>query len=188
MVQGRGVTPLLWTMTRRCLVRHRWQTVLSVLGIALGVAVVVAVDLANESARRAFELSVEALTGRTTHQIVGGATGFDESVYTRLRVERGRRRSAPVVEGFVEVGDETIRLLGVDPLAELGFRPQPGGTGAGGVRRLLVEPATALLAAASAARLHPAPRTTPPRRQGGRGGPLVCAFEAYATGEPQARP
>ena len=148
------MTPLRWTMTHRYLMRHRWQTVLSVVGIALGVAVVVAVDLANESARRAFELSVETLTGGATHQIVGGATGFDESVYTRLRVERGMRQSAPVVEGFAEVGDETLRLLGVDPLAERGFRPEFGQTGPGVARRLMLDPATVLLSVATARRLH----------------------------------
>jgi putative ABC transport system permease protein len=41
-----------------------------VLGVALGVAVVVSIDLANASARRAFTLSSEAVTGRATHQVV----------------------------------------------------------------------------------------------------------------------
>ena len=38
----------------RHLGRHPWQVGLAVLGIALGVAVAVSIDLANESARRAF--------------------------------------------------------------------------------------------------------------------------------------
>ena len=37
--------------------RRPWQLCLAVSGIALGVAVYVGVDLANDSARRAFELS-----------------------------------------------------------------------------------------------------------------------------------
>jgi len=43
-----------------------------ILGITLGVAVAIAIDLANVSASRAFDLSTEAVAGRTTHQIIGG--------------------------------------------------------------------------------------------------------------------
>ncbi len=61
----------------RYLLRHRWQSVLMVLGIALGVAVMVAIDLANASASRAFVLSTETLTGKATHQIDGGTLGIE---------------------------------------------------------------------------------------------------------------
>jgi len=62
-----------------------------VTGLALGVAVVFAVDIANESAKRAFALSVDAVAGRTTHQLVSTGQGIDESIYSRLRVEMGLR-------------------------------------------------------------------------------------------------
>ena len=58
-----------------------------VLGIALGVAVVISIDLANASAGRAFALSTETVTGKTTHQIVGGPQGVDEKVYVNLRLQ-----------------------------------------------------------------------------------------------------
>ena len=54
---------------------HPWQFGLTMVGIALGVAVVSAVDLASQSARRAFELSSDAVLGRTSHQIVGVSRG-----------------------------------------------------------------------------------------------------------------
>ena len=62
----------------RYLFKHPWQTWLSILGITLGVAVVVAVDLANESASRTFILSMEHLPGRTTYQITAGPQGIPE--------------------------------------------------------------------------------------------------------------
>ncbi len=48
----------------RHLRRHPWQLGLAVLGIALGVAVTVSIDLANESARRAFARSLTPTTKR----------------------------------------------------------------------------------------------------------------------------
>ena len=63
---------LLWLSSARYLLNRPWQMALSVLGITLGVAVVVAIDLGNQSAKRAFSLSSDAVTGKATHQIVGG--------------------------------------------------------------------------------------------------------------------
>lgn len=104
------------------LARHPWQLGLAVLGICIGVAVMVAVDLANGSARKAFLLSMDALNGQATHQVVGGPAGLDEAVYRDLRVRHGLRAVAPVVTGYVSAGGETMRLLGIDVFAEREFR------------------------------------------------------------------
>ncbi len=112
----------------RHLGRHPWQVGLAVLGIALGVAVAVSVDLANESTRRAFALATEAVTGRATHQIVGGPSGVPEDFYRALRLELGTRPSVPVVAGDVAAADygRTFHVLGVDPFAEAPFRSYLG--------------------------------------------------------------
>jgi putative ABC transport system permease protein len=120
----------------RYLLRHPGQTVLMVLGIALGVAVMVAIDLANSAAARAFDLTTDSVAGRATHQIVGGPAGLDEAIYTRLRVEGGVELAAPVVSAYVsspQLGDRPIQLLGVDPFAEAPFRSYLAGPTAGSV-------------------------------------------------------
>ncbi len=112
----------------RYLVRHPWQSVLMVVGITLGVAVMVAIDLANVSASQAFDLSTEAVAGRATHQIVGGPQGLDETVYTTLRLtglQEDGIASAPILSDYVsspQLGNRPVQLLGVDPLAEAPFR------------------------------------------------------------------
>lgn len=158
---------LLFRASLRYLLRHPWQIGLCVLGVALGVAVVVAIDLANASASRAFALSTESVTGRATHQIVGGPSGLPEDLYRRVRVDLGLREAAPVVEGYVRatgLGDLTMRLLGVDPLAEGPFRPYlagaVGGRAESDLAALLAEPGTALLAEQTAARFGIAPGAT----------------------------
>ena len=83
------------------LLRHPWQLALSLLGIVIGVAVIVAVDLANSSARKAFLLSMDAITGEATHQVIGGPDGVSEVVYRDLRMQHGITDVAPIVEGTV---------------------------------------------------------------------------------------
>ena len=107
-----------WRASVGYLVRHPWQLFLSMLGVGIGVAVIVAVDLANASARKAFLLSMDAVAGEATHQVIGGPRGLDETVYVDLRVEHGFVAIAPVVEGTVTINDASMQLLGVDLFAE----------------------------------------------------------------------
>ena len=109
---------LLTLSSLRFLNRHRWQSWLTVIGVMLGVTMVVAVDLANSSARRAFSLSLESIAGATTHQIIGGPLGIPESIYTQLRTELAIRTSLPLVTGQVTIAGEPFTLLGVDPISE----------------------------------------------------------------------
>ncbi|WP_342376769.1 ABC transporter permease [Myxococcus stipitatus] len=143
---------LLVRASLRHLGRHPWLTALSLVGIALGVAVVVSIDLASGSAMRAFERSTDAVAGRATHQLLGGTSGLPERVYRDLRVRPDAPVSAPVVEGYAQatVGDRrTLTLLGMDPFAEAPFRDFSSGA-SGDVSTLLTEPGTVLLSARAA--------------------------------------
>jgi putative ABC transport system permease protein len=104
------------------LLRHPWQLGLSLLGISVGVAVIVAVDIANASARKAFLMSMDTITGQATHQVIGGPRGVREDIYRSLRVEHGITAIAPIVEGTIFLGDARLALLGVDLFAEREFR------------------------------------------------------------------
>lgn len=119
------MSPFLIRLARRYLFRHPWQTILMILGITLGVAVAVAVDLANASASRAFTMSTESVAGKATHFIAGGPLGLDETVYTTLRRSGITAASAPVITAYVaspQLGGGLLQLLGVDPFAEAPFR------------------------------------------------------------------
>ena len=148
---------ILWRAGFRYLWRHPLQIMFAVLGVALGVAVVVAIDLANSSAERAFLLSADTLTGRTSHQIVGGPDGLPEQVYQQLRLSGQWRDTAPVVEGYATIPDRAglvLRILGVDPFAEAPFRSYSPSVGRQtAFARLLSEPSTALITRATAATL-----------------------------------
>ena len=151
--------PVLYRASFGYLLRHPWQLALALLGICIGVAVMVAVDLATESSRRAFTLSMDAINGEASHQIVAGPGGIDENLYRILRVEHGIRSIAPIVAGYVRYENTTLQLLGVDLFAEREFRnyslsgrsevsvvnsPATGGDAASLVSRILTTPGALL--------------------------------------------
>ncbi|MFO7661664.1 MAG: FtsX-like permease family protein [Chloroflexota bacterium] len=145
----------LYRLAWRRLRRRPLQYILFILGVAIGVALMVSIDLANGSARRAFALSTDAVTGKTTHRIIGGPTGLDEALYRRIRAEAGFSPAAPVVEGYVAVpalSDQPLRLIGIDPFAEPPFRSYfaPSGEESGlsldGLTTFLTEPNAVVVA------------------------------------------
>lgn len=109
----------------RTILKRRWQSLLMIVGIMLGVAVMVSIDLANASAGRAFELSAEAVTGKATHQIVSSGILLDEQVYVDLRRMGLTRLAAPVITAYVGVpalGPQPFQLMGIDPFVDGYFR------------------------------------------------------------------
>ena len=109
----------------RYLLRRPWSTALMIIGIMLGVAVAVAIDLANVSASRSFDLSVEAMTGRATHHIIGGPQGVEEQLYAGLKLSGAARLAAPIVLDYVtspQIGNRLLQLMGVDLFFEPPFR------------------------------------------------------------------
>lgn len=160
----------LYTNALRYLYRRPWQTILMVIGITLGVAVVIAVDVANESASLAFDLSTDAVAGRATHQIIAGSQGVPASLYVDLRLGGLAFPAAPVLAEFVaspQLGGVPLQLLGIDLFAEAPFRSYFGGEGGapGGLSSFLTRPGGILISRPLAERYGlgncPAPRPEP---------------------------
>jgi putative ABC transport system permease protein len=132
--QPHFATRTILTIGWRYLLRHPWQSALMILGITLGVAVVVAIDLANASASKAFDLSTEAVSGKATHQIVGGPNGLDERLYADLVQSGLNANLAPVISEYVyvpDLGSNLFQLLGLDPFADAPFRNYLGDSRSG---------------------------------------------------------
>lgn len=100
------------------------QLVLSIVGIALGVAVVIAIDLANSSAIRGFDISMETVSGKATHQI-RGSEFISDTLLKYVKNKFQINKAAPVIEKFVKLNVEkpiTLTFLGLDPFSERAFR------------------------------------------------------------------
>ena len=138
---------LLWQSSLRFLLKHPWHFLLSILGVALGVAMVISIDLSNSSAQRAFSLSAEALTGKATHQIQGSGDLLSDQVYRDLRLTAGYRNSAPVIDGYGRVQglDRTFQIMGVDPIAEGPFRDFSSQDGGIDLAKFITEQLTAVI-------------------------------------------
>jgi len=116
---------ILRALVLRPLLREKMRTALTILGIAVGVAVIVAIELSNQSAMRAFSESVDAVAGRANYTIVSEGGTLDESVLLKLQpLWDDGARFAPVidVEGVVEPSQIPVRILGVDLMSDLHFR------------------------------------------------------------------
>lgn len=113
---------LLWLQNLRGLWRRPGQLLVPVVGVGLGVASFVSLDLAKFSAAQSFERSTQVLVGRSTHSIVGSTGDVPDAVYVSVRRQFGLQASAPVVEGTVVASGRVFQLLGIDPLADREFR------------------------------------------------------------------
>src|SRR2546426_8684584 len=66
------------------ILQHRGRLALSLLAIALGVALGYAVQLINHAAILEFAAAVQTLSGEADLAVRGSRAGFDESLYPRL--------------------------------------------------------------------------------------------------------
>ncbi|MBK6797755.1 MAG: ABC transporter permease [Acidobacteria bacterium] len=104
---------------------HRLRTLLTLMGIALGVAVFFAVRTANLTLISSLTLTIEKLAGKATLQITGGEAGFPEAVWDTVRDTPGVRVAQPVIEVIANTAFEdegNLMVVGVDMLGDSELR------------------------------------------------------------------
>jgi putative ABC transport system permease protein len=109
----------IWIYTLRELRRRPGRTVLTFLGIALGLAVIVATRLAIQTARAAYGDMADGLAGQPALEVVSTAQGvFDADWADTLRGVPGVAAILPCLDGVVALasnrGNLSVRLLGID--------------------------------------------------------------------------
>jgi len=98
---------------------HWVRTVLTVVGVALGVATIVAVADINRSVSAAFEHMVAAVAGASALEVTSNSGAVDEALVATVAGTPGVRAAAGMVETFVgqaDRADESLYLLGMDVL------------------------------------------------------------------------
>ena len=101
----------------RPLRRDRTRTILTLLSIALGVAVVIAIELSGDAATGSFESSLTTLVGKVDYEISANG-GVDETYIAKLAGLPVNARFSPVIEQPVVIsGKGSTTLYGIDLIA-----------------------------------------------------------------------
>jgi putative ABC transport system permease protein len=110
---------LFWRMMIKPLAGEPVRTALTVLAVALGVAVVLAMELAGNAATGSFHSSLETLSGEQNFEVTA-AGGVSEDLAGKLAALPDDWRVTPRMEGFAVIADskKTLPLIGLDLIAE----------------------------------------------------------------------
>jgi putative ABC transport system permease protein len=110
---------LFYRLMARPLFREPVRTFLTILAIALGVAVVLAIDLAGVAATGSFRSSMETLAGDCDLEVVASG-GVPESVVGTLATLPYSIRVSPRMEDYAVIADtkKSLPLIGLDLVAE----------------------------------------------------------------------
>ena len=101
----------------RGLARHPVLLGLNIVSIALGVAVFLAIQIANRSATASFQAGIDLVAGRANLEVRGD---FPETLFPRIAALPGVRAATPLVEGLVTLPahpGEYLRIVGLDPFS-----------------------------------------------------------------------
>ncbi len=125
-IQSAAVTEaarLFYRLIGRPMAREPLRTGLTILCVAIGVAVVVAIDLAGEASAGSFRSSMESMQGSASYEI-SQVGGIPDSAFGRLSRLREPLRFAARVEGYATwvVTGERVPIFGVDLIGDEGLR------------------------------------------------------------------
>ncbi len=102
--------------------RHPLLALLNVLSVSLGIAVYLAIQIANHGANRSFAATVDLVAGKAQLEVRGEV---DEHLWPKIAHAPGISAATGVVEGIVTLPDlpgEYLRILGVDLFSGEPFR------------------------------------------------------------------
>jgi putative ABC transport system permease protein len=151
--------------------RHPMQLATLLIGLISATALWSGVQALNQQARISYDRAAATFGGVRTAMLVGrvGAT-FPQKLFVDFR--RAGWPVSPVLEGRVQIGGRSFRLLGIEPVtlpAEIGSAPA---IGRGGLQAFVTPPGQTLLAPETLSDLHLTEGATPPVSSGASLPPL----------------
>lgn len=113
-----GAARLFYRLIVRPIAAEPARNTLTILAVALGVAVVVAIELAGQAAAGSFHSSLESLAG-SNDLVIRGTAGVDERVLARLARLPYAFEFSPRIEDFAAIGGrgEALPFIGLDLIA-----------------------------------------------------------------------
>ena len=116
---------LFYRLIVRPLLREPARTLLTISAVALGVAVVLAIDLAGDAATGSFRSSMEALAGDNDLEVTASG-GVPEELVGTLATLPYPMRVSPRIEDYAVIADtkKSLPLIGLDLVAEASSHAQ----------------------------------------------------------------
>jgi putative ABC transport system permease protein len=112
---------LLRTISIPRMREHKARSTMTIMGVALGVAVLVAVHIVSDSVIAGVSATVDNIAGKADLQLSTASSGFDEALLDRIHATPGVYKATPVVQQPATILNEGARgdrllMLGVDLL------------------------------------------------------------------------
>jgi putative ABC transport system permease protein len=140
--------------------RHPMQLATLLVGLISATALWSGVQALNQQARLSYDRSAATFGGARTAMLVGGeGATFPQQLFVDLR--RAGWPVSPVLEGRVQIGGRSFRLLGIEPVtlpAEVGNTPAVGRSG---LQSFVLPPGETLVAPETLADLNLSEGATP---------------------------
>ena len=115
---------LFTALILRPLIRDPFRAVITIVGVAIGVAVFLSIRLTNAQTMLSFQESVDLVLGKSEAVIHAEGLSFDETHFKKLLALREWIKVYPVIEGYgIESSTgEVVEILGTDLLQDSGIR------------------------------------------------------------------
>ena len=110
-----------WPYTRK----HRFRSLLTAVGIVLGVAIFAGMHAVGASVQSALNITIDRIAGKTQLQVTAGESGFPEDVLERVQSVSVVAAAAPVIEAVVQSGikqEGNLLIVGVDMTGDRSLR------------------------------------------------------------------
>lgn len=122
---GGGMAPVR-LLVRALLREQPGRLIVTVLAIALGVALGSAVYLVNQAALEEFDAAASRLVGQADILVRGPPDGFDESLYATLARRADIEVASPVleIEAALPGRRDPLKILGIDPFRAGALQPE----------------------------------------------------------------
>jgi putative ABC transport system permease protein len=110
---------IFYRLILRPLARERMRTALTIAAVALGVAVVLAIELAGDAAAGSFRSSVETLAGSGDFEVTATG-GVPAEIFTQLALLPYPFKLRPRIEDYavIAANNRVVPLIGVDMLPD----------------------------------------------------------------------
>ncbi|MDA8433909.1 MAG: FtsX-like permease family protein [Nitrospiraceae bacterium] len=111
---------------------EKFLTLLSILGVALGIGLFVSVKVASDRAVASFEAGVRGVEPHTNYEILDTAgTDFPEGIYARVRHAAPESFPVLAVDGYLPSLHDTVAISGIDIVRSARFLDLAPSSGAG---------------------------------------------------------